>query len=350
MLVNRIILSVLCAGALVVGEVRASQSAEESQATQQPSLKRAVYSIEDLLPRIGIPDPKSGQGPVEELIRRIIQTIQPESWADMGGTATIQSYPVGQALVVNQTQVNHDKIVDFLVALRRSQEVEVVVETRILSMSPATAKTFTLIAGYSAENGGGSIALDGVAFLNERQVKGWMDMLQGDRELNVLKMPKATVDSGQQFELNVGDEVIIPTLASDARGARGVDGQETVFVGNRGKFLPVVSADRHFVRLNIDWTSAAMVWKRDLHGDIVKLTLNKQVVLPSGGTVVCSLGTCNSEVQESCGPSVLSKIPYLSRLFTNVGYGSEERHYFLMVTTRVVSTCDGECACPRIPR
>jgi general secretion pathway protein D len=349
MLVNRIILSVLCAGALVVGEVRAGQSAEESQATQPTSLKRVVYSIEDLIPRMRFPDAKPGQHPVEAMISRITQTIQPDSWSDMGGRGTILYYPLGGALFVKQTQDNQERIVDFLVALRKQQEIDVVVETRVLSMSSAMAKTFMSLAGLSAKDSDEPNLYDEVAFLNDRQVSGCMEVFMGDWEPNVLQMPKATVDSGQLVEFGVGDEVVIPTLASDARGGRAVEGQEKVFVGNHGKFLAVASADRHFVRLNIDWTTAAIVGKAE-QSEIVKLSVNKEVVLPSGGTVVCSLGTCASEVQESCGPPVLSKIPYLSRLFTNCGYHSEERHYFLMVTTRLVSACDGDCGCPRIPR
>src|SRR5207244_11263657 len=50
------------------------------------------------------PQRRPGQ-PTEDLLINLIQnTVAPNSWKDVGGQGTIQYYPLGMALVVNQTQ------------------------------------------------------------------------------------------------------------------------------------------------------------------------------------------------------------------------------------------------------
>jgi type II secretory pathway component GspD/PulD (secretin) len=42
------------------------------------------------------------------------------------------------------------------------------------------------------------------------------------------------------------------------------------------------------------------------------------------------------ETRQEFGPPVLSRIPYVNRLFKNVGVGRETEKVFLMVTPRVI--------------
>src|SRR5262249_46080304 len=69
------------------------------------------------------------------LIRLITNTIAPDSWSDVGGKGTIQYYPLGLALIVNQTQDVQEQVEDLLKALRRLQDIEVAVEMRIIGLS-----------------------------------------------------------------------------------------------------------------------------------------------------------------------------------------------------------------------
>ena len=43
-----------------------------------------------------------------------------------------------------------------------------------------------------------------------------------------------------------------------------------------------------------------------------------------------------SEGRNEFGPPILSKIPYLNRLFKNVGYGREAQSLLIMVTPRII--------------
>src|SRR5205085_8300391 len=71
------------------------------------------------------------------LMQLITHTVEPNSWEPVGGKGTIQYYPLGLALVVNQTQDIQEQIVDLLAALRRLQDLEVAIEMRLVSVSEA---------------------------------------------------------------------------------------------------------------------------------------------------------------------------------------------------------------------
>src|SRR5262249_35813416 len=92
------------------------------------------------------------------------------TWSEVGGKGTIQYYPLGMALVINQTQDIQEQIVDLLQALRRLQDLEVAIEMRLVSVSeafferigvdfnvnilhPIAPTTPTLLSGNFAPNG-----------------------------------------------------------------------------------------------------------------------------------------------------------------------------------------------------
>ena len=60
------------------------------------------------------------------------------------------------------------------------------------------------------------------------------------------------------------------------------------------------------------------------------------VMVPDGGTVLLGGLKRLSEGRNEFGPPVLSKIPYLDRLFRNVGYGREAESLMMMVTPRII--------------
>jgi len=66
------------------------------------------------------------------------------------------------------------------------------------------------------------------------------------------------------------------------------------------------------------------------------VTVATTVAVPDGGTVLLGGLKRLSEGRNEFGPPVLSKIPYLDRLFRNVGYGREVQNLMMMVTPRVI--------------
>ncbi len=227
--------------------------------------------------------------------------------------------------------------------------------------------------GYPNSPGSdGGISL-GLAFLNDIQVYTFMEMAQGDRRINVMQAPKVTLFNGQTATLSVTDQQFF------------VESVQVISVNGQIVFVPqntplpigvtitvqaVVSADRRFVRMSLPVNLTATqstnvplfpvttfitpVFEGGSQGQPVPFTqfiqqptqtnVNVQttVVCPDGGTVLLGgLKTLN-EGRNEFGPPFLSDIPYLNRLFKNVGIGQETRHVMLMVTPRIIINSEEE--------
>ncbi len=232
-------------------------------------------------------------------------------------------------------------------------------------------------------NGGVSL---GLAFLNDIQVFMFMEAAQGDRRVNVMQAPKITLFNGQTANLAVQDTQFVVTNVS----VFSVNGQ-IVFVP-QNTLLPaqpvqdptgqiglanvaisvqaVVSADRRFVRLNLPITMVAQsgatiplfpfttfvtpIFEGGSQGQPIPFTqflqqpafttlaVQTTVVCPDGGTVLLGGLKTLGESRNEFGPPFLSKIPYLNRLFKNVGIGRETRHIMIMVTPRIIINAEEE--------
>ncbi|MBX9585209.1 MAG: type II and III secretion system protein, partial [Gemmataceae bacterium] len=223
-------------------------------------------------------------------------------------------------------------------------------------------------------NGGVSL---GLAFLNDIQVFLFMEAAQGDRRVNVMNAPKLTLFNGQTATITVSELQFFVTSVTVV----GVNGQ-IIFVPQNTP-LPgpgagaltvalqaVVSADRRFVRINIPVTISALagatvplfpvttfiipVFEGGSQGQPVPftqflqqpafatMTIATTVVCPDGGTVLLGGLKKLSEGRNEFGPPFLSKIPYLNRLFKNVGIGRETSHIMIMITPRIIINAEEE--------
>jgi tetratricopeptide (TPR) repeat protein len=222
-------------------------------------------------------------------------------------------------------------------------------------------------------NGGVSL---GLAFLNDIQVFMFMEAAQGDRRVNVMQAPKITLFNGQTSTLSVQDSQFFVTDVQvvSVNGQIVFIPQNNLLPGPNTNFQvtvqAVVSADRRFVRLNMPVTLSAQtgatvplfpvttfitpVFEGGSQGVPIPFTqflqqpaftsLNVQttVVCPDGGTVLMGGLKTLQEGRNEFGPPFLSKIPYLNRLFKNVGIGRETRHVMLMITPRIIINAEEE--------
>ncbi|HTK76424.1 MAG TPA: hypothetical protein VL371_14260, partial [Gemmataceae bacterium] len=219
-------------------------------------------------------------------------------------------------------------------------------------------------------NGGLSL---GLAFLSDIQVFMFMEAAQGDRRTNVMQAPKLTLHNGQTSSLSVSDNQFFVTNVN----VIGFGGQivfsptNTPFpLGVNMTIQGVVSADRRFVRLNISPTLTNLasaivplfpvttfitpVFEGGAQGQPVPFTqfvqqpqfatvqIQTTVMVPDGGTVIMGGLKTLSEGRNEFGPPVLSKLPYIDRLFRNVGYGREAQSLLIMVTPRVIINAEEE--------
>lgn len=207
----------------------------------------------------------------------------------------------------------------------------------------------------------------GLAFLSDIQVFMFMEAAQGDRRTNVMQAPKLTLFNGQTSTINISDQQFFVTNVNVV----GFGGQ-IVFVPQNNPFplgvqlaiQAVVSADRRFVRLNLTPTLSNIasaivplfpvttfitpVFEGGAQGQpipftqfiqqpqISTVTIQTTVSIPDGGTVILGGLKTLSEGRNEFGPPVLSKLPYINRLFKNVGYGREAQSLLLMVTPRII--------------
>ena len=73
----------------------------------------------------------------QQLITLITNTIAPNSWSNRSGPGTIDYFPLGMTLVINQTPDIQEQIADLLAALRRLQDQEVAIELRLITIADA---------------------------------------------------------------------------------------------------------------------------------------------------------------------------------------------------------------------
>src|SRR5262249_17299517 len=105
--------------------------------TQVGSASPGMQASMNGAPQVQLSGRAPGQTIEDLLIKLITNTIAPQSWSDVGGQGTIQYFPLGLALVVNQTPDIQEQIADLLAALRRLQDLEVAIELRLISVSEA---------------------------------------------------------------------------------------------------------------------------------------------------------------------------------------------------------------------
>jgi type II secretory pathway component GspD/PulD (secretin) len=75
---------------------------------------------------------------------------------------------------------------------------------------------------------------------------------------------------------------------------------------------------------------------------LTRVAVATTVAVPDGGTVLMGGLKRLSEGRNEFGPPVLSKIPYLNRLFRNVGYGRSAESLLIMVTPRIIIQAEEE--------
>ena len=224
----------------------------------------------------------------------------------------------------------------------------------------------------------GAGATLGFAILSDIEAYFFMEASQGDRRSNVLQAPKVTLFNGQvAFVADTSQSPfvisVVPVVGDFAAAF-----QPVIVVLSEGTFLSVqavVSNDRRFVRLTLvpffsaigevneftftgsQTTTASMGNTSGNGGDdssetenmsvtrsgttvqlptFAFVTVTTTVSVPDGGTVLLGGIKRLNEGRNEFGVPVLSKVPYINRLFRNVGIGRETQSLMMMVTPRII--------------
>ena len=96
---------------------------------------------------------------------------------------------------------------------------------------------------------------------------------------------------------------------------------------------PIVSADRRYVQvsLNVELNDPGATGNQPAPQPKT-MTIENTVSVPDGGTVLLGGLKRLTETRTETSPPVLGKVPYVNRLFKNVGYGRESQSVLVMVT------------------
>ncbi len=223
-----------------------------------------------------------------------------------------------------------------------------------------------------------SAATFGFAILSDIQAFFLVQAAQGDSRTNVLQAPKVTLYNGQQA--TVSDTTQEPFVVSviPVVGDFAAAQQPVIVVLSEGTSLTVqavVSNDRRFVRLTVvpffsnignvstfTFTGSTSSTTKSSESSnqtdqsssnsnendsantatTVQLpqfsfvTVTTTVNVPDGGTVLLGGIKRLSEGRAEQGVPVLSKLPYINRLFRNTGIGRTTQSLMMMVTPRII--------------
>jgi len=381
-------------------------------------------------------DPLTGQGGMmaadfTSLINLIQTTVDPMSWEENGGPqgATITEFRNTNSLVIRNTQAVHDQIQDLLKRLRELQDVQIVIETRFISLSDSfferigvdfdfqlndysglplgvldDERSRSAIIGrlgtpdltipadfdipFSQNSFGESVpqfggfgdpataANFGFAILSDIEVFFLIQAAKGDQRSNVMTAPKITLFNGQfgsVTDVVTRNFVTSVTPVVGAFAAAHAPVISTLADGTMMSVQAVVSHDRRFVRLTLvpTFTRLDDVQEFTFSGSTTTNTgsgvfdptdgrflstnrltettgvtvqqpvfaitsVSATVAVPDGGTVLLGGVKRLSEARVERGVPFLSNLPWINRLFKNVGIGRDTSNLMLMVTPRVI--------------
>lgn len=216
----------------------------------------------------------------------------------------------------------------------------------------------------------------GFAILSDIEMFFFLEAAQGDTRTNVLQAPKVTLYDGQFA--TISDQTQRPFVVGlvPVVGDFAVAQQPIIVVLNEGTQLnvqAVVSPDKQFVRLTLlpnfsrigevrtftfegRRTSNTGTVVRDADGNIIDREDEEDVIegttvqqpelaftsvttsvnVPDGGTILLGGIKRLRENRIERGVPMLSKIPYINRLFKNVGIGRETNTFMMTVTPRIL--------------
>ncbi len=119
-----------------LGAGLAMSGPEATAAAANSRMTNVTYTVADLIfaeyDEKGQPHPRKDESAPttneERLMSLIMEKVAPHTWSNVGGPGTVQYFPLGQALVVNQTQEVQEQVYELLQGLRKRLKTQEEVE------------------------------------------------------------------------------------------------------------------------------------------------------------------------------------------------------------------------------
>ena len=246
---------------------------------------------------------------------------------------SVVAEPVSNTLLVSAGPAEFQRIMKIVAAIDQAPPSVQLTMTWIEARGGFIEKTGLCPAG---ESGCGKAWT-----MSDREVRMFNALLrQGkqDGTLEILSRPQLQVMDNQTGFVQVGQQYPCPSQAPD-----GKTGIEMVPVGLTTKVTPRFLPDGK-VLLRIETIHTRQTPQPvELGNGLAAPAFNVEsaqttVCLSDGATAVMLAGEQCRECRVECHTPVLSEIPYVSRLFTNVAVSKERTEMLLVVTAHVVRT------------
>ncbi len=204
--------------------------------------------------------------------------------------------------------------------------------------------------------------------LDDKQLRKFLESVEGDIRSNVMHAPKIVVSNGKVANIRCTHQQRYVTGMNAVRQGESLavcPKSEVFSTGYKLTARPNITADQGAIALklkasltNLESEKAPVfpvvipvmavgkdgkpdkpvVCTQDLQQpQINTLAVAGELTIPDGGTVL--LGGWKRLVEGRCefGPPVVSKIPYVNRLFRTTGYTRAKENVFVMVTARIIA-------------
>lgn len=236
-----------------------------------------IYPVADLLKVTEVDWGLADDAPkpmAERLVDLVADVVEPDSWKKAGGKGTVEFDPREKSLVVHQTRDVHEQIEDLLHGMRKLSDLTVVFEVRWITV-PQGSEHFRATANLANQG----------MILNHRQVarlisSGCVGCWESSAQAS-----KITAVNGQRRTIQLPDLV---SAAIRKQWPFQVHAAEWVSDDGKLSLLPVVSADRQFVRLDLRTRCEIAGQVADLPELILRQPLNSGLerTIPDGATLV----------------------------------------------------------------
>ena len=159
--------------------------------------------------------------------------------------------------------------------------------------------------------------------LGNDQLRKFMESLEGDIRTNVMQAPSLIVSNGKTG-----------VVRCMQRHESATGSNASYSTGYKVAVRPKISADRRAIALHVKMALRSLDSEKPPL--LTTLSLEDQLSIPAGGSVLLGGWKRLSEGRCEYGPPVISKIPYISRLVKNVGYTRVTENVLVLVTASIV--------------
>jgi general secretion pathway protein D len=336
---------------------------------------------------------------VDSIIKLIQDTVASESWKDNGGTVGSLRELSGQ-LIVTQTPENQHQLVKLLEQLRETRAIQVTIEARFLKVQrnfledigvdfdfaynntnpkwngggpirfqqnsadfTAPAQLDTTLPGNLATVLAGASLSTAISYVDDFTVTALIRATQAEQSTSIITAPRVTLFNGQRAYVLVATTRAYVSDLQPVVGSNAVGFDPTISTVQSGVLLDVqatVSSDRKYVTLTLrpqlsnllalvpfsiggttiipDQASTQPFQGQGfIQQPEVQITeVRTTVSVPDGGTLLLGGQTLSGELEREAGVPVLSKIPFLKRLFTNRSMSHDDQVLLILVKPTII--------------